>query len=221
MRHKRVIRQIRVLIADDHALVREGTREILERDSALEVVGEAEDGQQVVDLAAKLKPDIVVLDLALPVMNGVEAARRIKSLSPDTRILVLSAFDDDDFVHAVIQAGAVGYLLKTAHGSELVNAIHSVSEGEVVLHSKIATKLLRERGNDHAPADGKAVLTDKEQEILRLAARGLANKQIARELEISVRTVEWHLAHIFTKLSVSSRTQAIVHAISNQWFSLD
>src|SRR3989337_4485886 len=114
--------QIRIVIADDHAVVREGTREILERDPALEVIGEAEDGQQAGELTASLKPDFVVLDMALPVLNGIEAARQIQVVSPGTKILVLSAFDDDDYVHAVMQAGAAGYLLKTAHGSEVVNA---------------------------------------------------------------------------------------------------
>ncbi len=208
---------IRVLIADDHAVVREGTRELLERDPGLQVVAEAEDGQQAVDLAARLKPNVVVLDLALPVLNGVEAARQIRDVSPDSHILVLSAFDDDDFVQAVIQAGATGYLLKTAHASEVVNAIHAVNQGEMVLHAKVAAKLLR-RPQDGATSRQKKVLTDKELEILRLAARGLANKQIAQELQISTRTVEWHLGHVFAKLGVSSRTQAIVHAMENRWF---
>ncbi len=211
---------IRIVIADDHAVVREGTREILERDPALEVVGEAEDGQQAVDLTASLKPDVVVLDMALPVLNGIEAAHQIRAVSPGTKILVLSAFDDDDYVHAVMQAGAAGYLLKTAHGSEVVNAIHSISQGEVVLHSKIATKLLRRPGNGHERST-VSLLTEREVEILRLAAKGLANKQIARQLQISTRTVEWHLGHIFAKLGVSSRTQAIIHAVANRWFSLE
>ncbi len=215
-------KRIRVVIAEDHAVVREGTREILERDPQLEAVGEAEDGQQAVDLTAKLKPDVVLLDLRLPTISGIEAARRIREVAPETKVMVLSAYDDDEYVIAAMQAGAAGYLLKTAHGSEVVSAIHSVARGEVVLHSKIAAKLVRFGAGDKFVAAGEEEpLTDREMDILRLAAKGLRNKDIARDLNLSTRTVEGHFSHIFTKLRVSSRTEAIIFGASHHWFSLE
>lgn len=208
---------------DDHAVVREGTREILERDSALEVVGEAEDGQQAVSLAAARKPDIVVLDLALPGIGGIEAARQILATCPNTKILVLSAYDDDDYVDAVVEVGASGYLLKTVPGSEITSAIHSIQRGDVVLHPRIAAKLV---GSLHAGrhiqgVEQEEVLTERELEILRLVARGLRNKEIARDLGLSVRTVEGHLGHVLAKLGVSSRSEAIAYGASRHWIAFE
>lgn len=208
---------IRVLIAEDHAVVREGTRQILSKDPGIEVVGEAEDGQRALDLAALLVPDVLVLDLRLPKLTGIEVARRIGTQVPGTRILVLSAYDDDDYVFAAMDAGAAGYLLKTAHGDEVVSAIHSIARGEVVLQSVIATKFLRGHGHDRSTGDFEEKLTDREMEILRLAALGLRNKEIADRLHLSQRTVEGHLSHVFTKLNVGSRTEAILHAAARGW----
>lgn len=208
---------IRVLIAEDHAVVREGTRQILSKDPAIEVVGEAEDGQRALDLATLLEPDVLVLDLRLPKLTGIEVARRIGTQVPNTRILVLSAYDDDDYVFAAMDAGAAGYLLKTAHGDEVVSAIHSIARGEVVLQSAIATKFLRGHGHDRATGEYEEKLTDREMEILRLAALGLRNKEIADRLHLSQRTVEGHLSHVFTKLNVGSRTEAILHAAARGW----
>lgn len=208
---------IRVLIAEDHAVVREGTRQILASDSGIEVVGEAEDGQRALELAAALKPDVLVLDLRLPKVTGIEVARRIQTQAPETRILVLSAYDDDDYVFAAMEAGAAGYLLKTAHGEEVVSAIHSIARGEVVLQSAIASKFLRGHGNARSNGDYEEKLTDREMEILRMAALGLRNKEIADRLSLSQRTVEGHLSHVFTKLNVGSRTEAILHAAARGW----
>ncbi len=208
---------IRVLIAEDHAVVREGTRQILETDPSIEVVGEAEDGQRALDLAALLKPDVIVLDLRLPKVTGIEVARRVESQALGSRILVLSAYDDDDYVFAAMEAGAAGYLLKTAHGEEVVSAIHSIARGEVVLQSAIASKFLRGHGAERPTGDYEEKLTDREMEILRLAALGLRNKEIAERLHLSQRTVEGHLSHVFTKLNVGSRTEAILHAAARGW----
>lgn len=215
--------RIRVLIVDDHAVVREGTREILERDPALQVIGEAEDGRQAIALAAVLRPDVVVMDLALPGVSGIEAARQIRAVHPDTNILVLSAYDDEDYVDAVVRLGAAGYLLKTAHGNEIVSAIHSICRGEIVLHPRIAAKLVGSLrgGKQRGVVEGQSVLSEREMEILRLVAKGLRNKEIARELGLSVRTVEGHLGQVLVKLGVSSRSEAIVYGASRHWFSFD
>ncbi len=213
---------VRVLIAEDHAVVREGTREILDRDPLIETVGEAEDGRQAVALAAHLKPDVVLLDLRLPLLSGIEALAEIRQVSPTTRILVLSAYDDDDYVFAALEGGAAGYLLKTAHGSEVIDAIHSVARGDVVLHPSVAAMLVRVHNQDrNRNRESNEVLSEREVEILSLAARGLRNKDIARELSVSTRTVEGHLSHIFSKLGVSSRTEAIIFGASHHWYSLE
>jgi DNA-binding NarL/FixJ family response regulator len=212
---------LRVLIAEDHAVVREGTRKVLERDELIETVGEAEDGRQAVALAAELQPDVVLLDLRLPHMSGIEAIPEIRRVSPTTKILVLSAYDEDDYVFAALEAGAGGYLLKTAHASEVIDAIHAASRGDIVLHPLVAAKLMRARTSPTRLVDHSESLTDREIEILRLAARGLRNKDIARELSLSTRTVEGHFSHLFAKLGVSSRTEAIVFGAAHHWYTLD
>lgn len=207
-----------VLLAEDHAVVREGTREILERDATLTVVGEAADGPTAVRLAAERQPDVVLLDLSLPGLNGIEVTRRLKALPCPPRVLILSAYDDSDYVVAAAEAGANGYLLKTAFADEVVAAIHAVAAGGLVLHPTAASALVG-RATDRE--SDRLRLTPHEREILRLAARGLRNREIATRLSMSLRTVEAHLTTIFNKLGVMSRTEAIVHAASRGWLSLE
>jgi len=206
------MRTVRVLLAEDHAVVREGTRQIVQADPAIEVVGEAADGAEVVALAARLRPDVVLLDLNMPVINGIEATRRILSDSPGARILILSAYDDEDYVSAALDAGASGYLLKSAHGHEVVAAIRAVAEGQVVMDARLARQALRRR--DSPPVDEP---TAREIEVLRLAARGLRTKDIAIELGTSPRTVEAHFTSIFNRFGVTTRTEAVMHAAARRW----
>ena len=206
------MRTVRVLLAEDHAVVREGTRQIVEADPAIEVVGEAADGAEVVALAARLRPDVVLLDLHMPVLNGIEATRQIVEDAADARILILSAYDDEDYVAAALDAGARGYLLKSAHGHEVVAAIHAVGEGQVVMDARMARRALRRR-------DGLAANepTPREIEVLRLAARGLRTKDIAAELGTSPRTIEAHFTSIFNRFGVTTRTEAVMHAAARRW----
>jgi DNA-binding NarL/FixJ family response regulator len=218
------LEKIKILIADDHAFVREGTRRILEQEPDLEVVAEAGDGEEAVRLASDLKPDVAIIDVAMPKLDGIEATRRIKALCPVVAVLVLSAYDDDQFVFGLLEAGAAGYLLKSVRGHEIVDAIRAVDAGESVLHPSVARKVL----NRFASVSGKAqrkkpleLLTDREMEVLKLVTKGLSNKDIADGLSLSVRTVQGHLANIFNKLRVSSRTEAVVHALKEGWVTLD
>ena len=213
---------IRVLLADDHIMVREGTRRILEREPDLKVVAEAGDGRETVDLVEQLHPDVALVDISMPVMNGIEATRGIKRVAPQTAVLVLTAYEDDEYVFAVLEAGAAGYLLKNARSSELIDAVRKVYQGESVLHPAIAKKvLLRVRENASAPAEPPTeALTEREIDVLRLAARGLSNRQIAVELALSPRTVQAHMANIFGKLQVASRTEAVMMGLRKKWISL-
>jgi DNA-binding NarL/FixJ family response regulator len=206
------MRTVRVLLAEDHAVVREGTRQIVEADPAIEVVGEAADGAEVVELASRLRPDVVLLDLHMPVLNGIEATRRIIADAPDARILILSAYDDEDYVSAALDAGAGGYLLKSAHGHEVVSAIRAIAEGQVVMDARLARRALRRRDN---PAVDEP--TARELEVLRLAARGLRTKDIAEELGTSPRTIEAHFTSIFNRFGVTTRTEAVMHAAARRW----
>ena len=216
--------KIKVLIADDHAVVREGTRRILEQEKDFEVVGEAADGDEAVMMAANLKPNVAIVDIAMPRMDGIEATRQIKAQCPDVTVLILSAYDDDQFVFSLLEAGAAGYLLKSVRSQELVDAVRAVHAGESVLHPTVARKVL----NRFVPATDRPqqaksaeVLSEREKEILRLATRGLSNSEIAKELCLSIRTVQGHLGHVFNKLQVSSRTEAVVRALKEGWVTLE
>ncbi|MBN2186620.1 response regulator [Chloroflexota bacterium] len=216
--------KIKILIADDHAFVREGTRRILEQEPDLEVVAEAGNGEEAVALASDLKPDVAIIDVAMPKLDGIEATRRIKALCPAVAVLVLSAYDDDQFVFGLLEAGAAGYLLKSVRGHEIVNAIRAVDAGESVLHPSVARKVLNRFASVSNKTQRKKpleLLTERELEVLKLVTRGLSNKDIADELSLSIRTVQGHLANIFNKLRVSSRTEAVVHALKEGWVTLD
>jgi len=220
----RYLDNIKILIADDHAVVREGTRQILEQEADMEVVAEAADGEEAVRLAGNSKPDVAIIDISMPKLDGIEATKQIKALYPAVAILILTAYDDDQFVFSLLEAGAAGYLLKSVRGRELIDAVRAVYAGESVLHPAIARKVL----NRFAPVSGEPreqkpseVLSKREMEVLRLATRGLSNQDIADELCLSLRTVQAHLGHIFNKLQVSSRTEAVVRAIKEGWIALD
>lgn len=212
---------IRVLLADDHAVVRKGIREFLEQDPLLVIVAEADDGQQAVELYARERPDLAVLDLQMPRMGGLDALRSIRERFPLARILILTAFDDDPYVFAALKAGANGYLLKTASSEELVQAVRAIAEGETALSPAIARKLVLRATGGSPPGEAVEPLTERELEVLRLAAQGLGNKQIGAALGISDRTVQGHLANIYGKLHVATRTEAVMHAVREKWITLD
>lgn len=208
---------IRIVLAEDHALVREGTRRILEQYPNLKVVGEAGDGQQALDLIKHLQPDILISDIRMPVLTGVEVVRRMKEYSPSTKALMLTAYDEDDYILALMEAGASGYLLKTARAGELVEAVNSVYAGEMVIQPAIAAKVARLWVRDRSANERVTPeqLSGRERETLQFAASGMRNKAIADKLNISVRTVEGHFTSIFAKLGVSSRIEAVLYAMSH------
>jgi len=215
---------IRILLAEDHVVVRQGTRQLLEREPDLEVIGEADDGEEAVRLATQLKPDVVIMDVAMPRLSGVEATRQIKKLLPSVIVLVLTGYDYDEYIFSLLEAGAAGYLLKDVSGDQLIDAIRAVYAGEPVLHPIVVRKLMTRfksqaaRAGETRPQD---VLSQRELEVLKLAARGMSNKEIGEQLFISVRTVQAHLRSIFNKLGVGSRSEAILYGLKRGWFSLD
>ena len=203
---------ISVLIADDHPFVRHGLRTYLETLDDLEVVGEASDGAEAVELATRLLPEVVLMDLVMPELGGVEATRAIRAASPSTKVIVLTSFDDDEKVFPAIKAGAAGYLLKDVHPAELAEAVRRASRGEALLAPSVAARLMQEvAGEGGRPAGND--LTERELEVLRLIARGQANKVIARELGVSEKTVKTHVSNILAKLHLADRTQAALYAV--------
>ncbi|MCC6614252.1 MAG: response regulator transcription factor [Anaerolineae bacterium] len=201
---------IRLLIVDDHAVVRQGLRLFLKVDPELEIVGEAVNGIQAVQMAQELKPDVILMDLLMPGMTGVEATAAIKQLVPETEIVALTSVLEDQSVIGAVRAGAIGYMLKDTDAPELINAIRAAAAGQVQLSPKAAARLMREVRVPQSPEK----LTDREIEVLRLLAQGKANKEISRELHISETTVKSHVGAILGKLGVASRTQAALYAVS-------
>ncbi len=237
---ERVKGRIRVLLCDDHALVREGTKRLLEEEPDIEVVGEASDGFEAVELAERLSPHVIAMDVSMPRMNGIEATKRIKNNCPGIFVLALTAYDDFAYVSRLIESGASGYILKSVRSEELIQAIRATALGECILHPDIAREVfVRIARHSHSVPDPRSkvpetcgtshelpdrtrgypgtipnrLLTEKETVTLRLAAKGLSNKEIAFELKVSPRTVQSHLSAVFDKLGVTSRTQAVVEGL--------
>ena len=216
--------KIRILLADDHAVLREGMRNLIEREKDMVIVGEASDGEQAVKLADELKPDLVLMDIVMPKLSGIEATRLIKRANPTTCVLILSAYSDIRYIIGLLEAGACGYLLKHSRSNEVIEAIRTVKSGESVLDPVITHKLLeRVLGPTKAAGENEAKekLSLREIEILRLAAEGMSNKDIARMLFLSLRTVKGHLTNIFNKMGVSCRTDAIMKGLRLGYITLD
>ena len=203
---------IRVLIADDHAVVRRGLRTFLELQDEIEVVGEAEDGEAALAAAERLDPDIILLDLVMPRVDGIAALHGLRERSPRSRVIVLTTFLEDDKLLPAVRAGAAGYLLKDVEPKELVSAIRTVHAGEALLHPAAAARVMAELVESSRPRGG-ALLTPRETEVLALIARGQPNKVIARELGVSEKTVKTHVSNVLGKLGVSDRTQAALYAV--------
>ncbi|MFC1929623.1 response regulator [Chloroflexota bacterium] len=215
--------KIRVIIADDHIVVREGTRELLQKVGDFEIVGEAGDGEEAVRMVKEFAPDVIILDVAMPRLSGIEAARQIKTISPSTAVLILTAYEYDQYVFALLEAGANGYLLKDVPSQKLIEAVRAVHAGELVLHPVAA----RKAQNYFVGAAGRhkeqrvQLLTNREIEVLQLLARGHSNPQMANELNVSRRTVQSHLRNIFNKLEVDSRTQAVIAGLKKGYLVLE
>src|SRR5574341_1211931 len=202
---------IQVILADDHQVVRHGIRQILVK-AGIEVIAEAENGQQALEAITRYLPDVAVLDIQMPVYSGIEAARRVRAQGLSTGLLILTAFDDDPFIMAALEAGVNGFVLKTADMEEIVEAVRAVNEGKSVMDPQIVPRLMRAVVASHKLPSTYEPLTEREIEVLRAAARGLTNKAIGVLLTISDRTVQGHFRRIFEKLAVSSRTEAVVKA---------
>jgi len=210
--------QTTIVVAEDHALVREGTRQILSGENDFTVVGEASRGDEAVQLVLEMRPTVVLMDMRMPGINGIEATRQILDKALDTKVVIVSAHEDEDYVREALAAGASGYILKTAPARELVEGIRAVAAGSLVLSPSLSRRLAQARSD---PARASDRLSARELAVLRQIALGLANKEIARDLGISQRTVEGHLHNIFEKLRVSSRTEAVVYAANHGIVSIE
>jgi len=210
---------IRILIAEDHPIMRQGLSVVLEAHGGFELVGEAEDGEQAVRLAQELKPDVIIMDLQMPVKDGITATQEISELQPDIKILILTSYPDDDKVFQAIKAGAMGYFLKETQSEQLIDALRMVHQGTAVLQPDIARKLMAEVRQPAPTTNTTDSLTQREMDILRYLARGYSNQEIADELVISTRTVATHVGNILGKLHLANRTQAALYAIDQGYTS--
>ena len=204
---------ITILLVDDHALVRSGVRAYLETQPELVVVAEASSGQEAMQLAAEYAPDVVLMDLVMPGMDGVEATRRVREISPRTQVVVLTSFHEDTHIFPAIKAGAISYLLKDIGPTELAEAIRAAARGEAIIHPKVAARLMQElRGNRTQTINPYTELSEREQEVLRLIAEGMSNTEMAEKLVLSEKTIKSHVSNILNKLHLADRTQAAVFA---------
>lgn len=214
--------KIKVLVADDHPTFREGLCRLLQDEKDLEVVASSGDGESAVEEAKKHLPDVAIIDISMPKLNGIDAAKQIKEVSPNTAILMVSAYSYPSYVLAALRGGAAGYLLKDTPLQEIINAIRMVHNGEAVFDLKATGKILRRLATDKVDKQkGAEELQPRELEVLNLAAKGVGNKEIASKLSISERTVQTHLVNIFRKLRVSSRTEAVLYALKEGWLTLE
>ena len=211
------IEPIRVILADDHAVVRTGIRMFLDGTQEIDVLAEAEDGEAAKELISAHLPDVAILDIQMPKATGIEVTRWAQEHHPEVGILILTAYDDDPYVTAVVQAGANGFILKTSSPEGIIKGVKDVHEGKSVLDSRLAHRLLTNMAKARQAETTYEDLTDREMEVLELTAKGYTNKAIAVQLDISDRTVQGHLAHIFTKLQAGSRTEAVMRAVSLGW----
>jgi NarL family two-component system response regulator LiaR len=214
--------KIKVLIVDDHQVVRQGLRTFLELLEDISVIGEAEDGQQAVKLVSALQPDVVLMDLVMPRMDGINATQKVLALGLKTKVIALTSFSEDDKVFPAIQAGASSYLLKNVSPDDLVEAIRAVHRGEARLHPDITRKLMQQVSQVHASAQETSLneLTEREKEVLRLVALGNNNREISQQLFISEKTVKTHVSNILGKLNLDQRTQLVIYAIKNKLVEL-
>lgn len=219
-----VNKKITVLLAEDHVVVRESIRQTLDREPNIEVIGEAGNGQEAVQMVRIHKPDVILMDISMPKLNGIEATKEIKTFQPEAKILILTAYDYEQYIFPLLEAGAAGYLLKDVTSKELISAINTVYKGDVVLHPAIAEKVMWrfEKSKEEYPEKAaKDLLTEGEVAILKMAAKGSNNNSIAKELHLSINSVEEQLNSIFSKLGVGSRTEAIIRAIKRGWFTIE
>lgn len=211
---------ITILIVDDHALLRQGIKKVIDLESDLAVIGEAADGEEAIKLALQLKPDVVLLDVNMPKKNGLEVTKELRQLAPDVKIVLLTIHDDENYVIEVVKAGATGYLLKDIEPGMLIKAIRSVYSGESFIYPTFARRLFYDASNEKkseiSRARGHDTLTMRELEVLQLIGQGLSNQEMAQRLFLSEKTVKNHLTNIFRKIGVSDRTQAVIYAIKNK-----
>ncbi len=218
------MKKISILLAEDHVVVRESIRQSLERVENFVVVGEAGDGEEAVRMAKELKPAVIIMDISMPKLNGIEATKQIKGTQPGAIILVLTAYDYEQYIFPLLEAGAAGYLLKDISSAELVNAIQTVYRGEAVLHPAIARKVMARFKSENKEQNKEQeldILSDREAIIIKMAAKGMSNNAMAEDLHLSVRTIESHLGSIFNKLGVGSRTEAVIEALKKGWLTLE
>jgi len=215
---------IRILLADDHEIVRKGIRDFLEEETDLCVVAEAADGEQALHLMVELRPDVAVLDIQMPRLTGIQVAEKGRTICPDVRVLILTAYDYDPYVFAALRSGASGYILKTARSHELAQAVRTVYNGGSALDPQVTRKVVEHMTSGSPYSRGEGMIehpSEREMEVLRLVVHGLSNRDIADKMGISHRTVQGHLANLFGKMAVNSRTEAALLAIKLGWISLD
>ena len=217
-------KDISILLAEDHVVVRESIRQALEREPNLKVVGEASNGEEAVRMAKQLNPDVILMDISMPKLSGIEATKQIKASQPSAVILILTAYDYEQYIFPLLEAGAAGYLLKDVSSRELVTAINTVHKGDVVLHPSVARKVMwrfQHVKDEQTDKEAASLLTEPEVAVLKMAAKGMTNSDIASELHLSIDTVEGRLAAIFGKLGVGSRTEAVIQALKRGWVTLE